>query len=1370
MYYLKPKCKNIDCNYKKDCCKLPTEVHDDVVEGEVDIFFVLEAPGKEEEKQGRPVVGKTGTLLRNVVRYLLNNEYGFNFAISNIYRNRPQDEKGNNRAPTKDEVNTCKKHILRDIRKLKPKVIVCLGSTSFGFIHGENPSSIFMESGKLREEVQIDKNTVATIATPHPSWCSRNDPNTLGFIYRAVKNSILYNKGVNFNINPEFNPIVLDTVEDVKSTLNKLKNKKRKVVVDTECDNLYRVYDNKLLCVQLSNDGKNGYIIPLDHFDSPFSGEEINRIKKILRKFFTTEKTKVTGYIYCNSKFDLHQLFRELGVINHNAPIIDISFNEYLLEENWARVSNNFPKEFGPYSLGTMAYKLGFEDYYLAASKNLDKGMRKNLSNLHISEWKDYAAADVTVPYEIYKSQLKQAKYQDYYKQFKKMAVTYNDKLTKTLTYVEHCGLPADVDKLRELYSPRTSELVKAMDKVKKEFHEQDSVKNFSKHLRKSKTGYSGTLFSQPETFNPSSRIHLEKLFFNILNLSPVGDKLSVDKAFQKQYKDSVYEVKLLADWNRLQKLKTSYIDNIHKFMNKTKGSPDFYKDERIRAQFNPRAVTGRLRASDPNVQQRVSKGDRAESILSIYRAKPGKVLIKVDYSTFEVRGLGFVSGDKAMIDSFREMHEYKQQYRKDPNSISKDDLKNLTDFHKRSASLFNNVTLDQVTDGQRQGAKGLVFGSMYGRSAQSIANELGISTKEAEQLLDLFLKAMPDATDWLFNQCPEKGQRNLYVESPIGRRRRLWGFLFDQKGTINKMKRLAMNCLVGSSYVETDKGLIKIKDLVGKEFRCYGKDGSLMPIRCCVYRGKRECRKIVTNSGFELEGSEDHPVQILDENLNFVWKELKELEEGDYVCIKKGGYFPKNLRLSFGKGYPNKMDKNLARLSGYLASEGNIYKSPSGTTIIHFSNKDDEVVSDYLKCWYSLFPDEKLNIRNRDELKIVEKGSNDIAGFLEYLGISDVLQHRRRVPWSIMQSPKDCVIEFLRAYYEGDGGAYEKSIGVVSASKGIIKDIQLLLLRLGIISNKYNLGKPGKHVICGNECNVRNSWVLNIVGSERDKFEDRVGFISSRKIEKCKNYNLSITRLGSRTVNFIPNFEDFVDKNLRSKLTYKSSIYKGKRIKIGQKKITPYNRLNLEGFIDSVDFMVGKEWGNKLREIKKLDFYYGKVVKNKKTKSRKVYDIEVPEYHHFISNGIVVHNSIIQGLCSDLAIIATSLIIEYIYERGKGKYQVSDEESWMVTNLVHDSCEMEIPVNDVYRAFNELEPYMTNKLQDFVKKKFGFEIKIDLEVDFEIGFSYDAVEKWDDSDEHARKLQKKYLKQYCESEGRKLKKKELNECFELNK
>ena len=765
------KCNNEKCN-----CEVILELSS---KKEIDILIVGSIPTDNDIKNQRPLSGKTSDILRNSL-LRLKKHYDFTYAITSMYKSTTKKA-------------ACLEQLDKEIEKYKPKVIVCYGKSVYTHIFSDVYYKDFflLEEGCVRYSKKYNTHIIGCVTG---KWCIDNDPCSAGFIYMALQKAILHLQGVNFNISDEFKYEIISTVEQLRSVLIDMKNTKAKVGVDTETTSLNRVYNQTVLSIQLCNNGKVGFVIPYKHFDSPFTNDDLSVINELLIDFFTGD-TKVTGYIFQNAKFDLHQLFRELHVLLFNAPIIDTMFNEFILEENWSRMMGYFPKGQGAYSLATLSYKRGFTGYL---EEEMNKKNRDKLKDIPIKKWAKYAAADSVVVWNIWKSQCLMAKHQNYIKQFKKMALVYNTHLTRVLVYIEHCGMPVNMEILRELSNPRVSKLIEIIKDITKKFSHSKNVQKVEELIRIQETGSNKTLFGTPSLFDPNKKSHQELLYTKVLKLEPLNSngKTSINDEFQKTYKD-VYEVGLHTQWNKIQKLKTGYIDNIMNFMNHETGESDFYNDNRIRSSYMFDAVTGRLKSRSPNSQQRPSRGENIGFVLSMFEASKNKILVKLDYSTFEVRGLAFISHDKKLSNSFIEMHEIKNKYKANPDIMTKDELKNLTDVHKRSASIFFGIPVEKVSKEQRQDAKNFVFGVMYGMGDNSIANNLGKDVKEAKKIRDLFFKNMPEAADFLFKKTIDFSTKNLYVESPLGRRRRVWGYLFPKGHVHAKMDRYSMNSTI---------------------------------------------------------------------------------------------------------------------------------------------------------------------------------------------------------------------------------------------------------------------------------------------------------------------------------------------------------------------------------------------------------------------------------------------------------------------------------------------------------------------------------------------------------------------------------------------
>ena len=148
-----------------------------------DIMFVGEGPGRDEDLQGKPFVGRAGQLLTKIIQAM-----GFERSdvyIANIVKCRPP----NNRGPLPDEVESCTPYLLKQIELIKPKIIVALGSYAARFLlKTETPIS------KLRGEF-FDFHGAKLLPTFHPAFLLRN-PNMKRPVWEDMQKVIKYCKEI----------------------------------------------------------------------------------------------------------------------------------------------------------------------------------------------------------------------------------------------------------------------------------------------------------------------------------------------------------------------------------------------------------------------------------------------------------------------------------------------------------------------------------------------------------------------------------------------------------------------------------------------------------------------------------------------------------------------------------------------------------------------------------------------------------------------------------------------------------------------------------------------------------------------------------------------------------------------------------------------------------------------------------------------------------------------------------------------------------------------------------------------------------------------------------------------------------------------
>jgi len=128
-----------------------------------DLMFIGEAPGREEDLQGKPFVGRSGEVLTKMIENVLNLKREEVY-IANIIKCRPPQ----NRDPEIEEVESCKPYLLKQIEIIKPKIIVTLGRIAFKYLLN-NETPITKARGNLYEF-----NGIKVIPTFHPSYLLRN--------------------------------------------------------------------------------------------------------------------------------------------------------------------------------------------------------------------------------------------------------------------------------------------------------------------------------------------------------------------------------------------------------------------------------------------------------------------------------------------------------------------------------------------------------------------------------------------------------------------------------------------------------------------------------------------------------------------------------------------------------------------------------------------------------------------------------------------------------------------------------------------------------------------------------------------------------------------------------------------------------------------------------------------------------------------------------------------------------------------------------------------------------------------------------------------------------------------------------------------
>ena len=206
---------------------------------------------------------------------------------------------------------------------------------------------------------------------------------------------------------------------------------------------------------------------------------------------------------------------------------------------------------------------------------------------------------------------------------------------------------------------------------------------------------------------------------------------------------DAYPVVRRILEYRTYSKLKSTYCDGLLKLI---------ASDGRIRSTLNQTETrTGRISSSEPNLQNIPVRSELGREMRKFFIAKEGSVLLDADYSQIELRVLSHVADDENMINAFN----------------SGDDI------HAITASQVFNMPLQMVTPLMRSRAKAVNFGIVYGIGAFSLAKDIGVTRKEAQNYIDGYLYNF-SGVDRYMKSVIEEARENGYVSTLFGRRRYL--------------------------------------------------------------------------------------------------------------------------------------------------------------------------------------------------------------------------------------------------------------------------------------------------------------------------------------------------------------------------------------------------------------------------------------------------------------------------------------------------------------------------------------------------------------------------------------------------------------------
>lgn len=732
-------------------------------------FFLGEAPGDVEDRNGEPFIGRAGQLLKATIKkagIALGDCY-----FSNVTRCRPE----NNRTPTPKEYSTCiNKWLPEEIAKVKPKVIVPVGATALKGILSVKylDGGITGHRGRL-----IEQGGLRIFPTYHPAYALR-DESKLPIFEKDIKNLARLAKDGFKGKGKAKRLYVVDTSKSASEYRDVIRSLSKSSVLfyDVETDG---ERNGRVFCLAIS-DGKR--IFWIDTRVKWWRKSHVKLLKALLEKSKETvahygnnddQWMRDTFGIKVKTTFDtsvamycLHQDRAESRGQGFGLKKLALEFTDF---GDYERDVNEFLKSHRLVSVDgerkvvpCVPKKEHTKQGETILTKKLTKALHMALIPKELLM--PYNCTDVEATICVHKILNKQLKEDErLYKLFRKLMMPGQAALRR----VGNVGILLDLQRLHKLRESLGTKINTLADKIlgMKIVHKFARVKKRRVNATRKKP--LDTVPVLLKSTHDVREILFDKKFFGLTPIklsektqAPSCDKEVINALLEKRL--GIGAKNFLLRMKKLRKIEKLYSTYAVGMGNQVSA------DGRIRGRYsNISTGTGRLSSFDPNMQNIPTKGEFRKCFI----ARPGYVLLEGDYSQIELRIAGMLSKDRRFISLF----------------------KKGVDVHKSTASLMFRVALSEVTDDQRFKGKTGNFAAIYGAGAALLVQLFDVSYNEAEVLINRFFKGHKEFAEFVV-ECHVFARANGYITTPFGRFRRLPDIQSNTKGKRQHALRQAVN------------------------------------------------------------------------------------------------------------------------------------------------------------------------------------------------------------------------------------------------------------------------------------------------------------------------------------------------------------------------------------------------------------------------------------------------------------------------------------------------------------------------------------------------------------------------------------------------
>ena len=351
------------------------------------------------------------------------------------------------------------------------------------------------------------------------------------------------------------------------------------------------------------------------------------------------------------------------------------------------------------------------------------------------------------------------------------------------------------------------------------------------------------------EKFNINSTQQLGRILFEKLELPPLkktktGYSTNVEVLEKLRGHHDIID--RILEYRQYAKLKSTYVDGLTKVIG---------EDGRIRTSFqNTVTATGRLSSTEPNLQNIPVRTELGAKLRDMFVAAPGNVLVDADYSQIELRLLSHIADDKTMQEAF---------------------LSGM-DVHTATAAQVFGVAPDQVTHEMRRRAKAVNFGIVYGISAFSLSEDIGVPVYEAKEYMERYFETFHGVRAYM-DRVVAEAKENGYVSTLMGRRR----WLPELKSANHNLRAFGERVALNMPIQGTAADIIKLAMIrVSRAIQAEGLQAKLIlqvHDELIVECPEAEAEQVKTLLSREMEGAVSYAVPLkADAAVGKSWGEAK--------------------------------------------------------------------------------------------------------------------------------------------------------------------------------------------------------------------------------------------------------------------------------------------------------------------------------------------------------------------------------------------------------------------------------------------------------------------------------------------------------------